>query len=230
MLMPEDSKMLQVKSEVWSFSLITSEQAIGPAGMLEISQETQSPIEITGYQPVSKVEIYLEVANFNAMGQLSEFLFRAMTRVTIGTYETDLEGKLSAELVIPKTVAGGSYAMTVVGVDESGDAVTFSLPIAVKQSVDLSFGAWTKKFGLSQGKLYAKNPIGQGKVQFFVNGKEVAWVRAESDDDRKLRKVTEGAMSGVSYLVRTVNLVRGKNALEIYLDGKRVWRAAYTLR
>jgi hypothetical protein len=33
---------------------------------------------------------------------------------------------------------------------------------------------------------------------------------------------------GTDYMVRTVDLGTGKNALEIYIDGERVWRAAYT--
>jgi hypothetical protein len=35
-------------------------------------------------------------------------------------------------------------------------------------------------------------------------------------------------MAGVAYLVRTINLEPGKNALEIFVDGERVRRVAYT--
>jgi len=35
-------------------------------------------------------------------------------------------------------------------------------------------------------------------------------------------------MAGIGYLVRTVNLVGGKNALEIYVEGERLRRTAYT--
>lgn len=72
-------------------------------------------------------------------------------------------------------------------------------------------------------KMYAKNIVGAGKIQFMVNGKEVAWVRAVDETDAKLREA-----NGFYYLVRTVRLVPGqKNALEIYVDGERIWRAAY---
>ena len=58
----------------------------------------------------------------------------------------------------------------------------------------------------------------------MVNGKEVAWVRAVDETDAKLREA-----NGFYYLVRTVNLVQGqKNALEVYLDGQRILRAAYS--
>jgi hypothetical protein len=85
---------------------------------------------------------------------------------------------------------------------------------------------WPKKLSDNSIKLYAKNIVGVGKVQFFLNGKEIAWVRAVDETDPKLRKA-----NGFNYLVRTVNLKAGmKNAVEIYVDGERVRRAAYTVR
>lgn len=85
---------------------------------------------------------------------------------------------------------------------------------------------WPKKLTDNSIKLYAKNIVGVGKVQFFLNGKEIAWVRAVDETDPKLRKA-----NGFNYLVRTVNLKAGqKNAVEIYVDGERVRRAAYTVR
>lgn len=71
--------------------------------------------------------------------------------------------------------------------------------------------------------MYAKHVVGAGKVQFFHNGNEVAWVKAADLRDPKLSVV-----NGSTYLVRTVELVSGKNVLEIHVDGKRVWRAAYS--
>ena len=83
---------------------------------------------------------------------------------------------------------------------------------------------WPKKLSDSSVKLYAKNIVGAGKVQFFLNGKEVAWVRAADANDPKLRTA-----NGFQYLVRTVTLKAGmKNVLEIYVDGERVRRAAYS--
>jgi hypothetical protein len=89
---------------------------------------------------------------------------------------------------------------------------------------------WAKRMvGNTEAKLYAKNIIGKGKVSFRVNGKEIAWVRALDASDSKLRLITEGPMAGSNYLVRTVNLVRGqKNVLEVYVDGVRTTRTAYS--
>ena len=85
---------------------------------------------------------------------------------------------------------------------------------------------WTKKISDTEIKLYAKNIIGAGKVQFFHNGNEVAWIRAEDDPDPKLRIIESGPMTGSNYLVRTREMVEGKNVFEIYVDGERVLRRA----
>lgn len=85
---------------------------------------------------------------------------------------------------------------------------------------------WPKKLSDSSIKLYAKNIVGVGKVQFFLNGREIAWVRAVDETDPKLRTT-----NGFHYLVRTVELKPGmKNAVEIYVNGERQRRAAYTVR
>jgi hypothetical protein len=81
---------------------------------------------------------------------------------------------------------------------------------------------WTQLQSDNTVKMYAKNIIGEGKIQFFHNSNEIAWVRATNALNPKLRQA-----NGSSYLVRTRELVAGKNAFEIYQDGKRIWRAAY---
>ena len=82
---------------------------------------------------------------------------------------------------------------------------------------------WTKRVSNTQAKLYAKNIVGAGKVQFFLNGKEIAWVKAMDATDPKLR-----AANGAYYLVRTVNLAVGKNVLEVKVAGTQVRRVVYS--
>jgi len=96
-------------------------------------------------------------------------------------------------------------------------------------SASTVIGYWTQwQASTDTIKFYAKNPVDQGKVQFFVDGREVAWVRAVDATDPKLRVITtDGPMAGVSYLVRTVELNPGKNRFEIRVNGERVWRATY---
>ena len=88
---------------------------------------------------------------------------------------------------------------------------------------ELSKGRWTQL--QSDGttvKMYAKDPIGDGKIQFFVDGEEIAWVNAADEAEPKL-----SFASSNPYLVRSVELKPGKNRFEIKLDGVRVWRATY---
>lgn len=98
----------------------------------------------------------------------------------------------------------------------------FDIPAATC-AADLSKGRWTQL--QSDGKtvkIYAKDPIGDGKIQFFKDGKEIAWINAVDESDPKL-----SFASGYPYLVRSVVLNEGKNRFEIKLDGVRVWRATY---
>jgi hypothetical protein len=84
---------------------------------------------------------------------------------------------------------------------------------------------WTKKISDTQVKIYAKNIVGAGKVQFMFNGREIAWVRAADTANPKLRFA-----KGFYYLVRTVDLVPGqKNVIEGYVNGERLRRTAYSL-
>ena len=110
--------------------------------------------------------------------------------------------------------------------DFTGTAVG-DLDLVVAKSIVVGASAvssWTKNLNDGTVKMYAKNIVGAGKVQFMLNGEEIAWVRATSAADSKLRSA-----NGASYLVRTVDLVEGqKNVLEIYVDGVRTTRTAYT--
>jgi len=84
--------------------------------------------------------------------------------------------------------------------------------------------ASTRKLTDSSAKIYVKDLVGAGKVQIFVNGKEIAWVRATAAAVTKLRTA-----NGTHYLVRTVELIKGqKNILEVHLDGIRIKRSAYS--
>lgn len=81
-----------------------------------------------------------------------------------------------------------------------------------------------KAIGEMQAKMYTFDLVGKGKVQLFLNGKEIAWVRAETEDDPKLRRIGDR-----SYFVRTVDLEEGiKNVLEVYLNGERIQRVAHS--
>ena len=138
-------------------------------------------------------------------------------------------------LRLPAGLTAGVYDLVVTS-PQGTVTIQGAIRIQAGESIQaVGNGQWTKATRETDGsikevKIYAKNPVGLGKIQFFQNGREIAWVRAVDNTDPKLRTVTSGPMAGTNYLVRTVTLLPGKNALEIYVDGVRVWRAAYTLR
>jgi len=87
---------------------------------------------------------------------------------------------------------------------------------------------WVKRISSTEAKLYMRDPVGAGKVQFLLNGAEIGWVRAVDQTDPKLRTANSGPMVGRAYFVRTAKLEAGrKNVLEVYVDGERVRRVAY---
>jgi hypothetical protein len=86
----------------------------------------------------------------------------------------------------------------------------------------------TKRISDTEVKVYAKNAVGIGKVQFIVNGQEIAWVRTTDPQHSKLRTVMLNGEE-VSYLVRTV-IVDQKVRIEIRLNGDREKAATYNPR
>jgi len=90
---------------------------------------------------------------------------------------------------------------------------------------------WTRAMADRTVKFYARDLVGAGKVQFMLNGREVAWVRAVDATDPKLNVGPAAARDG---LVRTVgpgtrwSLVAGRNVLEIYVEGVRLVRRVFT--
>ena len=135
----------------------------------------------------------------------------------------------SFTIVIPIGISSGLKDLVITssaGTLTVQDALTVSA--AAEDSSEfasaVSAKGWTKKLTDSSAKIYAKDLVGVGKVQIFFNGKEIAWVRATSAGDTKLRTA-----NGAHYLVRTVELIKGqKNILEVHLDGIRIKRAAYS--
>lgn len=134
---------------------------------------------------------------------------------------------LGLDLIVPEGLQQGVKNLVVVS---SLGTITIQAALTIvageQAGEDFSGKAkgWTKKVGDSAINVYAKDVVGAGKVQFFVNGTETAWIRAEDDRDKKLR-----IANGAHYLVRTVKLVESvKNVFEIHVDGVRIWRTAYT--
>lgn len=79
--------------------------------------------------------------------------------------------------------------------------------------------AWTSfNEQTNKVRIYAKNIVDKGKIQFIVDGKEVGWVRPVDASNPKLITNSNGV-----YFVRTVTLdAKEKNRVEIKLNGERL--------
>ena len=223
-----ERKVLSVSGSDWVITL-SPEAEISSTGQIRTNPGAKLGLSLSGLQEGSTATFSLQAAEL-AAALANNAEFTRQSAMPIGTFLIDAEGALEASITLPPDLAGGDYQLSVSLTTSAAGSFELGLPISIEKVVDTAFGAWTKKLNAIQAKMYAKNPAGVGKVQFMQNGKEIAWVRDIDGTDPKLRQVTEGPMAGVNYLVRTVDYVKGKNALEIYVDGERVWRAAYTLK
>lgn len=146
-----------------------------------------------------------------------------VTKVEINGLDCAVSVNSSGELeiTVPAGLAAGTYDLVVTsssgkltvqdGIRVSAESVA---PLA-GQDVRPS----AKKNELAgEVKVRLFDVVGAGKVQIFVNGKEIAWVNAADASDSKLFD---------GYLVRTVALSEGKTAIEVFVDGTRVQRWAY---
>jgi hypothetical protein len=146
---------------------------------------------------------------------------------TVTADDTELEILESSDnKVLVQTDADLAAATYELKINWSGGQLALSPELTVLESISAENtgpSVWTKKVSETEVKMYAKNVIGEGKIQFFEDGQEIAWIRAESEEDPKLTSAI-----GSYYLVRTIELDPGKNRLEIRVDGERVRFNTYT--
>jgi hypothetical protein len=179
-------------------------------------------ISATGYQPDSKVSGFLVPRSSLVT---AGFRIASDPVVNLGTATVSQDGRFTFDAKLQ--AVAGSYLLQLTGTTLEGKQVTIALETVVAGAQ--STKTWAKRLaGNTQAKLYAKNIIGQGKVSLRVNGKEIAWARAVDETDPKLRVVSDGPMAGSNYLVRTIKLAKGKNVLEVWVDGKRTTRTVYS--
>ena len=137
--------------------------------------------------------------------------------------EISSQGDSSIMAVLPAGLELGTKDLVITS-DSGTLTAQSSLEVVIAGAAVDPTGAKSsiKKNGDS-ARVAVLNPVGVGKVQIMHNGKEIAWVNAVDEADPKLR-----GNVGSKYLVRTINLLPGKNALEVYVDGERIRRVAYT--
>lgn len=182
-------------------------------------------------QPASgggaSLPVVREVPSYSAINEILVIAGSGLNEV----FRVEIEGQAllskfedgALHIVVPSSLAVGKRGITLT--TTAGKIVIqmdFGPEAAGEESVP---AAWTKKQSDESVKIYAKDIIGAGKVQLMLNGREIAWVRAVDSTDPKLRFA-----NGAYYLVRTIVLAEGKNVFEVFVDGERVRRVAYTQR
>ena len=184
-----------------------------------------STLQITG----SLVDAFGNAVSADGTGEDFNFTYTGPGYAgSVPTATSAVDGSFSYNVLLGANDSG--TATVVVGYDLNGDGdyadtgdILVSKTVVIGSSAAL-VASWTKNLNDGTVKMYAKNIVGAGKVQFMLNGKEIAWVNATSAADSKLRTA-----NGASYLVRTIDLVEGqKNVLEILVDGVRSARSAYS--
>jgi hypothetical protein len=145
-----------------------------------------------------------------------------VTKVEIGGLDAQVKVNSAGELeiVVPAGLASGTYDIVLTS---SEGRVTVQSAITVSAGAGLGAAGEsrpsTKRMDDSSAKVYFYGAVGAGKIQFLLNGREIAWVNATDASDRKL---VDG------YLVRTVTLEAGKNVIEVLVDGVQVRRTVYS--
>jgi hypothetical protein len=134
------------------------------------------------------------------------------------TVTVNSDGEL--EITVPAGLAAGTYDLVIVS--DAGRLTVQNAIVISGSATGTSTGEArpsTKRLVDDSVKVWVFDVVDAGKVQIFVNGKEIAWVNATDANDSKLFN---------GYLVRTVELVEGKNVIEVFVDGERERRTVYS--
>jgi len=103
--------------------------------------------------------------------------------------------------------------------------VTTQKTITIGAAVAGQARGWTKFLdATNELKIYARDVVGAGKIQFMVNGRELAWIRAVDATDPKLNVANDGMVRSV--FVR--DMLVGRNVIEIYQGNVRLDRRIFT--
>ena len=147
----------------------------------------------------------------------------SVTGVTVDGLAAEIVSKSSTSITIRVPAVTAGLKDLIVASSSGTLTVQGALRVVAGEEVTTQLTtASIKRIGNSV-RLFVSEPAGLGKIQFKINGREIAWVRAVDATDPKLRTA-----NGLSYFVRLAALGAGKNGVEIYVDGTRVKRVAYT--
>jgi hypothetical protein len=173
---------------------------------------------------VARPESWINLNGNGYVGHMDVFIFSQP--MFLGRVGITSAAELAGSLQLPQGLAPGWHTIQTVGLNAEGVEIASSFTIYVEGAPRF----WTRAIDDRQVKIYGVDLVGAGKVQFFQNGVEVAWVRAASAEDPKLLVVNSGSLAGRDYFVRTRTGELGRNVFEVFVDGERVLRRIFTVR
>ena len=155
-------------------------------------------IELVNPNPVPQGE------TLTISGERLDQIERVAIGESIVTKSEIIFGENQMSFEVPLDSALGQQPMIVSGSFGSlsfQNGVEITAALAQSASQELRFEV--SEMANGDLKLYAFGVIASGKVQFVVDGEEVAWVRAANSSDSKLRSMQQDGQT-IHYLVRTI--------------------------
>lgn len=155
-------------------------------------------------------------------GTISITTQRQLTQARLGSQQLFFSKTDTGYTILLPANLNAASQLTVSLITTSGQVNLTIEPQARARPLDNKVDSVIKRTGNS-ARVVLYDLVDSGKTQIFVNGKEIAWIRATSNTDPKLRSAPQG-----HYLVRSFELQTGKNVIEVVQQGERVRRVAYS--
>jgi hypothetical protein len=210
--------------ELYRFGPVTDAATIDPNPLL-LPAASSAPNTTPSYQGPIIERVSPNPAFAGEVVEISGLRLEGVSALSIDGQELEITQTDAALITarLPETLAPGLKDLV---------ATSSSGLLTVQGALEIAIGALSvaptfyTKMNLEQGvlKIYARNVVGVGKVQFFANGREIAWVRAADAEDARLNLRAHGMVRSVP----VAEMLAGKNSFEIHVDGQRVLRRAHT--
>lgn len=206
-------------------AMLIAGDSVGFSGNVAPVQVNNEPIVQNEVRPYEGPKSFNKVmALSGGTGVLTGEKLAEITKVLIQGKEIDFKTNSDGTLTlnIPAGLAAGLYNITTYS--SYGQLILQDhLQITGNFVPKKAFG---KRLSGNQVKMYYFNPTGPGTVSFRVDGREIARHSISAlGIATGSPLVTEGSDK---YLVRTVQLSKNRSrVLEIFVNGKRVWRGSY---
>lgn len=204
-------------------ALLLSANSIGfSSNLAPVPVASTPPAAVAPYAGPISTQPIIQAAGSPAVlrGERLDIVERVLIDGREIEFQRNSDGTLT--LSLPKDLKAGTYDIQLFS---SAGRLTLQSHLTVKQPPAIK-SAFGKRISSNLVKMYYFNPTGPGTVSFRVDGREIAQHTIRPDGSRTGSKLlTRG--SDV-YMVRSVNLSKTRvRVLEIFVDGKRVWRASY---